>query len=222
MPTAKAVQEHFIGWSMAMVGMTAPTRRPGGRTAIVTKKIYDAATALLVEGGYEMVTFQAVAERAQVARATLYRRWEAPVNLIGEAVRISAAENIAIRDLGSLRGDLHFLLSGIATFIVTPLGRASAIVGLKLSGADDDRDQRTMRWARRWDDIVPIFTRAQARGELPQDIDAELLFAKAAGAVYFRTIVMDLPVDDDWIERILNEFLSAHAVQPTPNPTSPT
>ena len=52
----------------------ARQRRPGGRTADVTRRIHEAVLELLVEGGIDACTFQNVASRAGVERSTLYRR----------------------------------------------------------------------------------------------------------------------------------------------------
>ena len=41
-------------------------KRPGGRTAEVTRRIYDAVLELLAEGGMDACTFQNVAARAGV------------------------------------------------------------------------------------------------------------------------------------------------------------
>lgn len=51
---------------------------------------------ILAESGADALTFAAVAERARVARQTLYRHWGTPQNLLGDALmrtRAPAAES---------------------------------------------------------------------------------------------------------------------------------
>lgn len=182
-------------------------RRPGGRTAITTEKIFGAVFDLLIEGGYQAVTFQAVAERAQVGRATLYRRWDDVGSLVAEAVRARAAQQIVVPDTGSLRGDLKGVLDQIARFITSPVGRAALLASLTKQAKDSEALPRDARWAARWQDIAPIFDRAKARGELPAGADTEILFAQLAGAVYFHLLVITGTLDEDWIARILDDGL---------------
>lgn len=189
------------------MGKAPKTRRPGGRTADTTRRIFDATTALLVEGGYQAVTFQLVAERAKVGRATLYRRWPGLPDLVGDAVRATAAEQIAIPDAGSLRADLITLLSELAAFLTSPLGRAAMAASLTSAVPTDDVSADELRWTERWLDVEPIFDRAEQRGELPGGIDRQIAFAKSAGAIYFRTIAMNLPVDAKWIERVADDLI---------------
>ncbi len=59
---------------MDQVPDSARQRRPGGRTADVTRRINKAVIELLAEGGVEACTFQSLASRAGVERSTLYRR----------------------------------------------------------------------------------------------------------------------------------------------------
>ncbi|WP_280305829.1 TetR/AcrR family transcriptional regulator [Nocardia neocaledoniensis] len=49
--------------------------RPGGRTARNRALVLDAVLAELTEHGYDALTVDAVAARAGVHRATVYRRW---------------------------------------------------------------------------------------------------------------------------------------------------
>lgn len=184
-----------------MSSAPAPSR-PGGRTALNSQRIFAATMALLVEGGFAGVTFQAVAERAGVGRATLYRRWSNPAALVGEAVRAVAAERIVMPDSGSLRGDLATTLSQVARFLSEPVGKAALIAALSLPDGEDGGAQSG--WPARWNDVEPLFARAAARGELPAGTDAEALFARLSGALYFRLLVMDQSPDEAWITRILD------------------
>lgn len=183
-------------------------RRPGGRTAQTSKKIFDAVFDLLIEGGYAAVTFQAVAERANVGRATIYRRWTDPGSLVAEAVRARAAEQIVAPDTGSLRGELKDVLGQIVQFITSPIGRAALLASFGDQTRDSDALPHEARWATRWQDIEPIFKRAKARGEMAADADSEILFAQLAGAIYFRLFVISSLPDDSWIERILDQSLA--------------
>jgi AcrR family transcriptional regulator len=55
-------------------------------------KILAEALAMLREGGYRSVTLDAVAERAGVAKTTLYRRWPSKSALVAAALGPRASE----------------------------------------------------------------------------------------------------------------------------------
>ena len=78
------------------------TRRPGGRTAKVSRRINDAVLKLLVEGGIEACTFAAVAERAAVERSTLYRRYEDRWAMMIDAILDYSADEASPVSLGSI------------------------------------------------------------------------------------------------------------------------
>ncbi len=162
--------------------------------------------ALLVEGGIDALTFQNVAERAGVSRATMYRRWPSPAHLAADVIRATASDAIEIVDTGSLTGDLTSVMRSIGAFLATSVGRAAVIAGMQI---DVTEAGELGGWSERWVQVVPIFDRALERGELAPAIDVPALFAALAGPLYFRTIVMGRLVDDDWIERVLATVLGS-------------
>lgn len=185
----------------------AAPRRPGGRTAENSRRIHDATIELLVEGGFEAVTFQEIAKRAGVGRATLYRRWDSPSILVRDAVLEIVETEISPVDTGTFHGDLMELLRQIGSFISGPVGVAAMITTLSNMGQPGDITANPGIWLSRLEAIAPIFQRAITRGDLNPDQDVEALFASLAGALYFRMIVMTEPVDDAWIKRVLKNTL---------------
>jgi AcrR family transcriptional regulator len=68
--------------------MVTTRRRPGRpRSETADEAILSAAIELLAEGGPDATTIQAVADRAGVARATIYLRWPGRDALITAAIR---------------------------------------------------------------------------------------------------------------------------------------
>lgn len=185
----------------------AATQRPGGRTSKVTGKVFAATMGLLEEGGFPAVTFQEVAKRAEVGRATLYRRWPEPNYLIADALAATAADRIRIEDTGSLRGDLTAMLTQIGNFIDSPTGRAAIIAGLTGREQPEFAKLAKQLWQRRREDVVPIFERAIQREELDENAAPDVIFSLAAGALYARMIVMAEPIDRDWIDNVIDQLL---------------
>lgn len=132
--------------------------------------LLDAAWQVLLEVGYDELTFEAVAAVAGTSRAVLYRRWPAKPELVrAAAVRALGADQHPFPDTGSLRGDLVAALG--------QLNENRARVGLELearllgryreAGTDlsEMRDNVTGGRRPRMDAVLD---RAVARGEVDE------------------------------------------------------
>jgi AcrR family transcriptional regulator len=181
-----------------------PTRRPGGRTANVTRRVNDAVLGLLVDGGIGACTFAAVAERAEVERSTLYRRYGDRWAMMIDAILGYSADEAAAVSLGSFREDLRFVLDRMAEILATPLGPAVWAVGAALR-AGAAPEHRVRFWESRVHQILPIIDQAKARGELAADLDPEEVFAFAMGAVHFRMLVIGERVNSTRIDQIVDD-----------------
>ena len=84
------------------------TRRRG---AALEEAILEAAWAEVMERGYEGLTMENVARRAETSRPVLHRRWRSRTALAAAALAQKFAQaNIVIPDKGSLREELCLLL----------------------------------------------------------------------------------------------------------------
>jgi len=93
--------------------MTESTSRPGGRTARNTAAVLDATIVELGARGYEQLSMEAVAQRAQVHKTTVYRRWENKERLVVDALEAAADERMEVPDTGDGAGDLVLLAHAI-------------------------------------------------------------------------------------------------------------
>ena len=86
-------------------------RRPGRpRSAEVDAAILGAATELFVEHGYDGLCVEAVAARAGVSKAAIYRRHPSKAELVMAAAEaLSRSAKGPVPDSGSLRDDLRTL-----------------------------------------------------------------------------------------------------------------
>ena len=84
----------------------------------------EAVLELLVEGGYDAVSFQRVAARAGVGQPTVYRRWATKAELV-EAAVFSVAEWAPPPPTGNLHGDLLALATVVVEGLLKPAVRAA-------------------------------------------------------------------------------------------------
>src|SRR5918911_1865951 len=80
-------------------------------------RILEAAIELLSADGYAGFTLDGLAVRAGVAKTTILRRWPSKAAVAAAAVEQLALQTIDVPASGTLRGDLHALLtSAVAVF----------------------------------------------------------------------------------------------------------
>ena len=104
----------------AGVGGAGEGRRPGRpRSEQAEQAIIDAALDLFGERGVEGVCVEAVAARAGVGKATIYRRWASKEELLIAALG-SMKSPMADPDTGNVRDDLVELLSVLVRDVDDP------------------------------------------------------------------------------------------------------
>lgn len=74
----------------------------------------DAALLCLGEVGYDSLSMDLVAERAQCSKATLYRRWSSKAELVVAAIESVGPPPFVGIDTGDLRGDLLELMHRVS------------------------------------------------------------------------------------------------------------
>ncbi|OZE30042.1 TetR family transcriptional regulator [Rhodococcus sp. 05-2254-6] len=164
-------------------------RGPGRpRDADMEDRVYTAVLEVYWETSWRGFTFDAVARRAKVGRAALYRRWADREELLVQALEARSPLSTPI-DTGSVRGDLVELaeqlavgygeLSGLVSLRVTLDARVNPDL---LSHLTDTLNQSRLVTARR------IVRRAVARGELPEGTSTTLLLELVTGAVLARAL----------------------------------
>ncbi|GAB3045101.1 TetR/AcrR family transcriptional regulator [Parafrigoribacterium mesophilum] len=131
--------------------------------------IFAATLAELDDHGYAALRMDAVAERAHLSKASLYRRWSGKLGLVVDAASASFPDSDQLADTGSLRGDLLANLRHIAALLAGATGEAlRAVVADAVSDPDRAREVRGRTQGRSAQAIHAIVGRAIARGELPE------------------------------------------------------
>jgi AcrR family transcriptional regulator len=152
------------------------TRRPGRpRSPEAHAAILRAALELALEGGLRGLSMEAIAARAGVGKATIYRRWKSKEALFVEAVQ-QLARTPEIPDTGTVRGDLEAVVAATIGRMARDAFRI--IPRLLADAADDPRLLAAMQEALlspRRAALGEILRRGVARGELRADLDVELV-----------------------------------------------
>ena len=172
-------------------GVEEEARRPGRpRSARADRAILKATIELLVEAGYGGMSVEAVAARAKVGKATIYRRWPSKKALVSEALR-QLADDVRKPDTGNTREDLIALLFDFRR--VTSGSYIGPMVGRIVSAAINNPEFMKIYWENtilpRRKAVAEILLRGQARGELRSDLDLELVLDMLPGTAVYRMLI---------------------------------
>ena len=186
---------------------TAPVTRPRVEGQRATE-IYEAVIRLLVEHGYDRLTFDAVAAEVRASKATLYRKWPTKAALVVEAVVETICPSVLERpDTGSLRGDL---LSGACQDRGLTEGLPSLIGAVMPALHRDEELYREFR-ARFVEPMTTearaTFRRAQERGEIGPHADLERLAAILPAMCVHQAVLFDRDCDVADITAIVDEIV---------------
>jgi AcrR family transcriptional regulator len=171
------------------VSDAAATGRPGRpRSPQAHAAILRAALELAVEGGLRGLSMEAIAARAGVGKATIYRRWKNKETLFTEAIS-SIAVAPEVPDTGTVRGDFE-AASGAAVGRMAP--EAFRVLPRLLADAADDPEllealQEALVRPRRAA-IAAIVRRGIERGELRADLDVDLVSEMLIGPMIARVL----------------------------------
>lgn len=196
-------------------------RRPGRpRSARADRAILKATIELLVETGYGGMSVEAVAARAQVGKATIYRRWQSKKALVAEALR-QLTDDVRMPDTGSTREDLIALLLDFRR--VSSASYIGPMTGRIISAAISNPEFMKIYWENtilpRRTAVSEILLRGQTRGDLRSDLDLELVLDILPGTAVYRILISKhglehaQPVDP---EELVNTIWSGISAEGTP------
>ena len=178
--------------------------------------ILEATLSLLAEQGVAGLTVDAVAARAGVGKATVYRHWSSRAELIVDAVSSLVVEDEAV-DRGSLREDLKAAYDRIGQVCSTgPLARILPTLA-EAAGRDPElahvhKDFVTRRRQR----LVAAVERAAERGELRPGLDPSIVADLVAGPMFYKKLVHHECPDPAYAAALLELVLSAITRQDPP------
>lgn len=188
----------------------ATAGRPGRpRNAGYDKKILDAAEELLIENGYAGFTIDGVAARTGVGRPTIYRRWPSKAALAIAALEEGVPLD-STPDTGSLREDLRAFQRGRITRMNLPAHRPIVSGLVSHAVADPALAAEFTGWyLHRQEGVDLILQRAVDRGELPPDVDFELVNDLLLGPLYTRAVVRGQPLAPELARQTVDIVLAA-------------
>lgn len=169
-------------------------------------RILRAAGAELRQRGYEGLSVERVAERAGVAKTTLYRRWPSKAELV-VALITELRDEVPFEPTDDPTQDLERLVVAVTTVLAaTP---ASLVADLTAAAARDVRVGDNVRalWSARHAAVTAVVARAQAGGLTDDSVPPAVLVDQLIGPLYYRLLVTGEPLTPAYARELVASVL---------------
>jgi AcrR family transcriptional regulator len=181
-----------------------PRGRP--RDAGIEGRVLAAAAEELQRGGYDGLSIDRVAERAGVAKTTLYRRWASKAELVVALIAEMRSE-VPFEPTDDPRRDLTGLVTAIAVGLAgTP---TTLIADLAAAAAREPRVGESVRalWADRHRAVTAVVANAQEAGLVLGHVAPAVLVDQLVGPLYYRLLVTGEPLTPDYARTLVSSVL---------------
>jgi AcrR family transcriptional regulator len=188
------------------------TRRPGRpRSTEADEAILEAAVDLFAEGGFDGLTVEGVAARANVGKATIYRRYPRKVDLVIAASRCFALDGDDLPpDTGDTRADLHALVQWLIDMVtITPIGRALPMMVADRARIPELAEAHRALVEEKRARHRLVLQRGIDRGDIRSDVDLEMVIDAYVGPIFYRFLISDAPLDDVFADTLVGSVLRA-------------
>ncbi|MBE7189548.1 TetR/AcrR family transcriptional regulator [Jatrophihabitans endophyticus] len=173
----------------------------------VDEALRTATLEIISKSGWRGATIERIAERAGVARTTIYRR-HGSVHGVMLLLLDNMYSNAPVPDTGSLREDLLALMRGTARSWRNPqfVDFVCAMAAALRENAEVAAAYRDQMALRRKHTMV-LIDRAVDRGELPPTVDGDLLLDLLSGLFSQRSELRGDVLTDDEVPAIVDAVL---------------
>jgi AcrR family transcriptional regulator len=189
-------------------------RAPGRpRSERAHRAILRAANELLESDGFAAVTVEAIAERAGVSKATIYRWWPNRAAVVMDGFLSIVSSEVPFPHTGHAREDIRIHMRRLAEAFGGKMGRTVAALIAEGQADPELAEALRSRWLSiRRTEAREILELGIERGELRDDIDPEVAVDVLYGPIYYRMLVGHAPLDGDFADALAGHAFAGLAV----------
>ncbi|HEY0804700.1 MAG TPA: TetR/AcrR family transcriptional regulator [Pseudonocardiaceae bacterium] len=196
-----------------MPGEQATRGRGRPRSERARLAILAAAGELMLAGGISAASMEAIAERAGVSKATIYKWWPSRGAVALDGFLAAVRDSMTVPEGLNTADALRFQVAAVVTLFRDtasgPLMRA--LVGQAERDPEIARAIRERWLAPRRAVSVEILRAGMASGEIRPDIDIEVALDQLYAPVYHRLFFGHEPLDDGLADRLVTQTLAGLA-----------
>ena len=179
-------------------------KRGRPRCESIQQKILQTTYEMLNEVGFNELTIEGIAARAEVGKPTIYLRWSNKASLVMDAFLAATTAELAFPDTGSVIEDVRLQMQQLVKLMNSPKGQIIAtIIG---GGQTDPELIEAFRcnWllARRTEAKKAI-ERGIDRGELPVGLNLELAIDLLYSPLFYRLLLRHQALSDNFVDELI-------------------
>jgi AcrR family transcriptional regulator len=188
-------------------------RLPGRpRSEEARRAIFGSTLKLLQHIGFPDLTIEAIAADAGVGKATVYRWWPNKGALVVDAFASSTEHKLHFPDTGSVYRDMSLQMKQVIAIFRSRRGR---IVAALVGGGQSDPElleafRERFLWPRRRE-AYKTLRRGIERGELPPNLNLDLVLDTLYGAIYMRFLIRHAELSESYVEMVCRMVLGGAA-----------
>jgi AcrR family transcriptional regulator len=171
--------------------------------------VIDAVLELTEAEGLGALTIDAIASKAGVSKASIYRRWSSKEDVVVDAM-VSLVGEVPFPDTGDIRADLTSLITSLGRFMSS--ARAGSVfpwmIGEVGCGSEVGRRYSESVIAPKRKMIGSLLAGAKERGDLRSDLDIETAVDMLIGPVLVRKVMGSSRLGEKgWVPGLIDALL---------------
>lgn len=180
-----------------------PARAGRPRSQERRAAILAAAGDLMMEGGLRAATMEAIAARAGVGKATLYKWWPSRGAVALEGFMLRAADSWTLPEgVGAAEALRVLAVAAVRLFTATPAGPLMRALAADAQSDPEIAQALREQWlGPRRAVAAEILREGMASGELRRDLDVPATLDLVFAPVYYRLLFGHDALDEDFAER---------------------
>jgi AcrR family transcriptional regulator len=189
------------------------TRGPGRpRSEKARKAVIRSTLKLLERVGFNELSIEAVAAKARVGKATVYRWWKNKAELVISAFAFAVEKELRFPSGGPVLASIHEQMKRWVVIFQSPLGQiVGTVIGAGQSEPEILEAFRTYWVEPRRVEARHLLKQAMKNGEIRSDLDPDLMLDLFYGPLYLRLMLKHAPLDETFVNTIF-EVVSSTVV----------
>jgi AcrR family transcriptional regulator len=202
-----------VGRRRQMAGTGTPARPGRPRSESRRTAILAAAGELMLEGGLSAATMEAIAARAGVGKATIYKWWPSRGAVALEGFMVSAAGSWSLPEGASAPEALRVLAtSAVRLFVGTPAGQLMRALAADAQSQPEIALALREQWfGPRRAVVAEIIRKGVEDGELRAGLDVPATVDLVFAPIYYRLLFSHEPLDEEFAARSIEHVLQGIA-----------